>query len=152
MVTPSSPQMSGDPNDFLNKNSEHTAPLLHLTRFLALRFLLFSNPSWLYLLKTIEKSEGLATKVSNKGNTNVDLIFCLLQLVRGRLLYIHHLDVVRWCHKIISLLLKFLPYFSLPQTKYFPWPYIYFLLFKVPPLFIFCNNRGNGVIVVKMRK
>jgi len=45
MVTPSSPQISGDPNDFLNKNSEHTAPLLHLTRFLALRFLLFSNPS-----------------------------------------------------------------------------------------------------------
>ena len=38
MVTPSSPQMSGGPNDFLNKNSEHTAPLLHLTRFLALRF------------------------------------------------------------------------------------------------------------------
>ena len=38
MVTPSSPQMSGDPNDFLNKNSEHTAPLFHLTRFLALRF------------------------------------------------------------------------------------------------------------------
>ena len=26
MVTPSSPQMSGDPNDFLNKKSEHTAP------------------------------------------------------------------------------------------------------------------------------